>query len=135
MTRKSSLRGSVLLTVIFVALLFLEESVKSNFCGSRDLSCWRNYNLILTILLLSPTLLISSLASLKASDEAFSKWKSMTLYFIPAYLLIVILTPWDMGNAMAGPSLSKGMVALALCVIYLVFSVFYLLTKSSRKIS
>ena len=119
-------------TILFFGMFLNAKPLKLILCGTRGSFCWDVYNLFGVFLLLSPVLLISSLASLKASDEAFSKWKSMTLYFIPAYLLIVILTPWDMGNAMAGPSLSKGMVALVLCVIYLVFSVFYLLTKSRK---
>ena len=130
--KKLSLYASFSLTVIFVALLFLEESVKSNFCGARDLACWRYYNLLLTVLLLSPALLISSLVARRVPDEVFSKWKTITLYFIAAYLLIVILMPWSVGDEIAG--FSKGMVALVLCVGYALFSCIYLLTKKNHNV-
>ena len=132
MTKKNSIIVSLSLTVLLTILTIFAKELKLSLCGHRAVGCWENYNLFSLVLLLSPILLLTSLISLKASDEAFNRWKNMTLYFIPAYLLIVILTPWDMGNAMAGPSLSKGMVALALCIIYLIFSVFYLFTQSRK---
>lgn len=128
--KKSFLWYSVCATVIFLALILLEETVKSNFCGPRDISCWENYNLLMVILLFSPALLISSLVSLKVSDGVFESWKKITFYFIPAYLVIIILMPWSVGDEIAG--FTKGMLGLVLAVGYTIFSVIYLLSKKNQ---
>ncbi|MCW1888217.1 MAG: hypothetical protein KIH67_001530 [Candidatus Moranbacteria bacterium] len=125
--KKKFLYCSVFATVIFSVLILLEEIIKSNFCGPRDITCWESYNLLMVILLLSPALLISSLISLKVSDTTFSAWKKITQYFIPAYLIIIILMPWSVGDEIAG--FTKGMLGLVLCVGYTLFSCAYLLLK------
>lgn len=128
--KKYFLYSSVCVTVIFLALILLEETVKSNFCGSRDIICWENYNLLLMILLLSPALLVSSLLSLKVSDKTFNEWKKMTFYFIPAYVVIITLMPWSVGDEIAG--FTKGMVGLVLCIGYALASVIYLLKNKNN---
>ncbi len=129
--KKNLLFLTICMTVIFLGLLLLEETIKSNFCGSRDIICWENYNLLLVILLLSPALLTPALIAQKVSDVTFNEWKRVTYYFIPAYIIIITLMPWSVGDEIAG--FTKGMTGLVLCIGYALFSVAYLLKNKQRE--
>jgi len=128
MTRKNLLALGLGLAVILV--LFYSGDIKYTVCGDSRALCWQKFNLIFIISFFGPALLISSLISLKVSEGAFNKWKKMTYYFIPAYIIIITLMPWSVGDEIAG--FTKGMTGLVLCIGYALFSVAYLLKNKQR---
>ena len=122
---------TILSGVLVVVLLALYSGdLKYSFCGDSRVLCWQKFNLIFILAFLGPALLISSLAFLKVSDTAFETWKKMTLYFVPAYIVIIVLMPWSVGDEIAG--FTKGMVGLVLCAGYAVFSVIYLIKNKKN---
>ena len=120
--------GGVILTVLLA--IFYPNDLKHTVCGSGDVDCRRIFNLIRIIFLLGPALLVTSLASLKTSSIAFESWKKTTLYFIPIYVIIILLMPWSVGDEIAG--FTKGMLGLVLCIGYAFSSVIYLLKNRQK---
>lgn len=121
-----------ILTIIFVISNIYAKSFKLLLCSYRDSACWEDYNLFAIIALLGPTVFVLALFSYMTSSMVFKIWMKSLFVFSLVYVLVVLLTPWDMGNAMAGPSLSKGLVAMGLCILYIVLSVSYFVISKFR---
>ena len=127
MKRKNLLIGASFLAAVFIFFYFFGKEIKMNFCEPRSSSCWDSFNLITILLLSGPTLFVSSLAAFKASEQTFNSWKKITAYFFLAYVGILLLMPWSVGDEFAG--FTKGMLGIVLSVGYTLFSCAYLLTK------
>lgn len=120
--------GGIVLTAL-LAILYSND-LKYSYCGEDRFLCLQKFNLAFIILLFGPALLISALIARKVSDGTFNAWKQITYYFIVAYVVIIILMPWSVGDEIAG--FTKGMVGLVLCIGYTLFSVVYLLKNRQR---
>ena len=125
MDRKKILALSVSLIVIFAVLY--SGDLKFTFCGDSRVLCWQKFNLVFILSFFGIALFISSLAAFKASEQAFNSWKKITAYFFLAYVCILLLMPWSVGDEFAG--FTKGMLGIVLSVGYTLFSCAYLLTK------
>ena len=124
----------ILFTIICSLLFIYAADIKYSICGDSKMVCWERYNLFAILSLFGPTILVTSLFSRLVTEEKLITWKKFTSYFSIIYIFIVIITPWDMGNAMAGPSLSKGLVAIGLCILYILLSFIYFgVTKFTKK--
>ena len=110
MSKKIVLISGVVFTVIFG--IFFTNDIKYSYCGYNALSCWERFNLLKIILFIAPSFLFASIVVLSSSEEVFRKWKRLTGFFIPTYLAIITIIPWEVGDEIAG--FSKGTTGLVL---------------------
>jgi hypothetical protein len=112
-------------------IFFYPNTLKFVFCGvDPDAFCREWFRLFKTLFLIGPALFISSLAVFLASEEVFRKWKKFTIFSILAYIAIVVLMPWSVGDEIAG--FTKGMAGLVLSALYLVISLVYVFFLSRK---
>jgi hypothetical protein len=121
------------LTLIFLAATFFGTFLKTEYCGFRGNICKDVFNFLTLVILISPVFLVTSLLFLKSTVAIFRKVMSYTLFYFIGYFFIVLVTPWDMGNGLAGPSFSKGFMALSLCIFYLLGSTAYFFSVRDNK--
>ena len=119
----------LVVSLIWVILLvvFYPNDFKYSYCGYDAWGCWKKFNLLRIIFLFGPALFISSLVTYWVSEDIFLKWRRLTVFYVLAYIAIVVLMPWEVGDEIAG--FTKGLAGLVLSMVYLVISVSYVLIK------
>ncbi len=114
----------VSLVWVFFLIVFYPNTLKFSFCGTDPgVTCRELFKLFKSIFLFGPALLISSLAIYRVSEDIFLKWEKLTFISILAYLFIITLMPWQVGDEIVG--FTKGMAGLVLSIFYLVISLIY----------
>lgn len=130
MRKISVLSIGFLLALFSLVVFFLAADIRGILCDPNGWSCLDSYNLIAIVSFFGPAFFVTSLFIFRLSDESFRKWKKFTLFFFLVYLVVVVLMPWSVGDAIAG--FSKGTAGLVLSSLYLIVSVIYI-TFLSRK--
>lgn len=126
---------SAVLTGLFIVLFIYAGFFKSAICSASDSHCWQVYNLIVILLLEFPVIFIVAITSsfLLKNEHCYSVVRATLNIFIPVYISIVLLTPWDIGSGLAGPSFSKGLMALLLSLVYFIVAIIYILILRAKE--
>ena len=65
-------------------------------------------------------------------EEIFNSWKKTLFIYLFIYLLIIIITPWEIRDIFLPTINAKYLLALILDIIFTVFSIFYFVHKSLK---
>ncbi len=128
-TKKVVFIISLLSTIGFFVLV--QRETLFGICGHYDSSCVDLVGYSILVLMLGVVAFIPSLIMVFLKPEVFVSWKKTFIFYILIYLLIVIITPWDAGDVYI--PIQKDLIALIVSVAYLVFSLIYIVYKSSKK--
>lgn len=121
--KKNTFLIAGLISTLFL-IVFYPNTLKFTFCGvDPSAFCRELFKLFKSVLLFGPALLIASLTAYRVSEDIFLKWKRLTIFSVLAYLFIIILMPWSVGDEIVG--FTKGMAGLVLSILYLVISLAY----------
>jgi hypothetical protein len=115
--------------VLFI--VFLPNDLKRYFCGYHEIRCYDFFNLTRIYLFLGPAILLATLASLRATKEAFIFWQKATLLFILIFLLWIGFMPDMVGDVFFG--FTKGLFALIVAGLYTAWSAFYFLGRKKSQ--
>ena len=128
-TKKFFFIISLLSSIVFF-ILILKETLFM-VCGHYNSVCVDIVGYFILVFMIGTTIFIPSLIMFFIKQEVFDSWKKTFLIYFLIYLLIIIITPWHAGDAYF--RIQKDIFALGVSVIYLIFSIIFIIYKSIKK--
>lgn len=109
-----------------------QKRINTYICNYQNL-CVDFSKLIQFFLLFFVPIFLLSLFFLfkKNRYDSFFFWKKVTIYAYIAYLIIVTIIPWQVGDAFFG--FTKGIAAILLCFLYFFISLFFFFQRGENK--
>jgi len=120
---------ALLSTVVFFVLL--PKQTLSIICDSYNSTCIDLVGYFLLIFMIGVTILIPSIILLFLKQEIFDFWKKTLYIYLFIYLLVIILTPWYIGDGFF--HIQKDIIALILSILYFFISFILIIFKSLEK--
>ncbi len=131
LTKKDILVSSLISTVIFLVIFFnIPYSIlctKNNHLGY----CGDIFKFFKILFLIAPPILLFSIINLTLPETIFIAWRKFTTKFSIVYILIILITPWYVGDEFF--NIGKSVLAISLSVIYSIISIFLIIYKSIKK--
>ncbi len=124
----------IIVSILSLILLFLIEvdNVTHFLCKLKNYKCYDLFDFIFLILLFFVLLSIPILLTfIFKNKDIFDFWKKTLFIYFFIYLFFIILVPWNWGDVYL--PIYKGTVALALNILFLIFSIIFIVYKSFKK--
>lgn len=125
----------LLLSIVFVFIFyyFYNNQAYNHFCDGNYTyqNCAKVVNLIKLFLLITPSILFFSLINFFLSKKVFYSWKKFTFYYILLYLIIILITPWYLGDGFF--NIQKFHISYLGAIIYSIISLILITYKSFKK--
>ncbi len=118
---------SFCMSLILILIIILENSLKRIACG-ENYDCRSIINLYAYFsFLFFSFLFFSFLFFLQKNKDNFEKWRKFSLWYLLAYLIIVTIFPWYIGDGFLSFQISEAVFFLT--GIHFIISLFYLFKK------
>ena len=131
--KKKFIIATGLLTGAVILLDYFGSYLKPKYCGYGGHICKEIYNEILVLGVIFLSILMVSLIAARLTEASFRKFVQFTVWGYIVYSIGVLLTPWDIGSGLAGPSFSKGLMALLLSLVYFIVAIIYILILKQKE--
>ena len=133
--KKLFLLGNLLLCLIYPVsgyLIDINSKICVNIGQNEKIAYWVttcNFFMVFSLIFFSFSFFSLLLLFIK-KESVFKSWEKFTFIYLFIYLFIILITPWYDGDAFF--SISKGLIAIALTIIYSISSLVLIIYKSSK---